>query len=105
MTASNVVCPECQEVQSSDNLRCARCGISLETKEQRKVRLAALEQERRQAERSDVSIQRLPGFGVNGSAPAFGTRKYLDNMSNQRRRRIVFALLVGAVVFVVLVNA
>lgn len=88
-----ITCPNCGELQSSDNLRCARCGIALETKEQRKVRLTALEESRREAERRDVSIQRLPGFGTNGTnASKFGTREYFGQMSNQMRRRYIIAL-------------
>jgi DNA-directed RNA polymerase subunit RPC12/RpoP len=96
MAETQVTCPHCGEVQSSDNYLCSRCGNSTETKEQRKVRLDALEQSRRAAERSDVSIQRLPGFGTNGVR-----RTSLAQMSNQRRRRfiVVIAVLAIAIAF------
>jgi hypothetical protein len=72
----------------------------LETTEQRKERLAGIEQSRRDAEHDSVSIQRLPGFGVNGSrGESFGTRQYFASMSNQRRRRFVIVLVVFAIGF------
>jgi hypothetical protein len=97
-------CAKCAEVQSSDNFLCARCGASLETTEQRKTRLAALEQSRREAERSDVSIQRFPGFGTNGNPRAvFGSKTFFSEMSHQLRRRYIVAIVVVAAAFVVLI--
>jgi hypothetical protein len=97
-----VTCAQCGEVQPKDFIVCARCGASLETKEQRKVRLATLERSRRETERNDVSIQRLPGFGTNGTPrAAFGTRAFFSEMSNQLRRRyiLVVVIIVAAAVF------
>lgn len=94
MADSDFTCPKCGEEQGADNLRCARCGNSLETKEQRKGRLAVIEQSRREAERDSVAILRLPGFGTNGiTGESFGTRQYFASMSNQRRRRFVIVLV------------
>jgi len=102
MTAprNEVTCAKCGEVQSSDYVLCARCGASLETKEQRKERLAVIEQSRREAERVSVAIQRLPGFGTNGTkGESFGTRQYFASMSNQRRRRFMIVLVVFVIGF------
>lgn len=100
MADSDIVCAKCGEDQSALNLRCARCGGSLETTERRQERLAAVEQTRREAERDSVSIQRLPGFGVNGTrGESFGTRQYFASMSNQRRRRFAIVLVVFAIGF------
>jgi hypothetical protein len=100
LTDTTVTCQKCGEVQSSDNYRCARCGSSLETSEQRKARLAALEQSRREAERDSVSIKRLPGFGTNGpTGESVGARQYFATMSNQRRRRFVIVLVIFALGF------
>ena len=100
MSDSDIACPKCGEEQGADNLRCARCGNSMETTERRKERLAAIEQSRREAERDSVSIQRLPGFGTNGTKGAsFGTRQYFASMSNQRRRRFVIVLVVFVIGF------
>ncbi len=102
MAGSNIVCAQCEEEQDSKNIRCARCGASLETNEQRQRRLAVLEQSRREAERRDVSIQRLPGFGVNGTPRAmFGTKEFFSEMSNQLRRRyyVAFAVVLIPVVY------
>jgi hypothetical protein len=72
----------------------------METEEQRRQRLADLEQSRRAAERSSVAIQRLPGFGVNGEQRAnFGTRQFFAEMSNQRRRRFIIVVVVFAIGF------
>jgi hypothetical protein len=99
VSSRSVTCPKCGEEQLADNVRCARCGSSLETTDQRKERLAALEQSRREAERDSVSIQRLPGFGINGPREeSFGTRQYFATTSNQRRRRlaiVVVAFVIG----------
>src|ERR1035438_427116 len=98
MSSSQAACPKCGEEQVADDLRCARCGSSLETTEQRKERLAAIEQSRRDAERDSVSIQRLPGFGTNGPrGESFGPRQYFATMSNQRRRHLVIVLVVFAI--------
>ena len=101
MGGGMITCAQCQEPQSSDNLRCARCGDSLETKEQRQSRLARLEQSRRVAERNDVSIQRIAGFGTKGTkGPKFGTKEFFDEMSNQRRRSFIITLGVIVVCFI-----
>jgi hypothetical protein len=102
MSAEMIICARCDELQSKDHLRCARCGDSLETKEQRRVRLARLERSRRAAEREDVSIHRIPGFGINGtSGPRFGTKEFFQEMSNQRRRSfIVLGVIIVAFVAV-----
>lgn len=98
---SDVTCPHCGEVQANHDYLCARCGASLETKEQRKVRLVALEQSRREAERNDVTIQRLAGFGTNGTPNAkWGSRAFFNEMSNQMRRRYVAVVVFLAVCFV-----
>jgi PHP family Zn ribbon phosphoesterase len=102
-----IACAQCGEDQDAKNIRCARCGASLETTEQRQRRLADLEQSRRDAERSDVSIQRLPGFGLNGTPRAmFGTKEFFSEMSNQMRRRYyaVVAVVVIVVVFLLRVK-
>jgi len=100
---TQVTCPSCGEVQSSPNVRCARCGTSLETKQQRTLRLAELERSRREAERNDVSIQRFPGFGTNGTPIAkWGTREFFAQMSNQLRRRYFFVLMIIVIGFVFL---
>jgi DNA-directed RNA polymerase subunit RPC12/RpoP len=95
MSESEIACPNCGEKQSAENLRCARCGASTESTEERKKRLATVEQSRRETERDSVSIQRLPGFGTNGTrGDSFGTRQYFSSMSNQRRRRLAIVLVV-----------
>ena len=102
-----IVCAQCGEDQDAKNIRCARCGASLETTEQRQRRLADLELSRREAERRDVSIQRLPGFGVNGTPRAmFGTKEFFSEMSNQMRRRyyVVVAVVVITIVFLLRVK-
>jgi len=107
MTApgNEVTCPTCGEVQFSGDFLCARCGASLETKEQRHERRANLEQSRREAERNDVSIQRFPGFGTNGTSSAkWGTRQYCNQMSNQLRRRYVVVVVFIAICFVFLLT-
>jgi predicted amidophosphoribosyltransferase len=102
---NEVTCPKCGEVQSSDHLLCARCGASLETKEQRRHRLADVEQSRREAERNDVSIQRFPGFGTNGTPIAkWGTREFFAQMSNQMRRRYFVVVVFLALCFVFLLS-
>jgi hypothetical protein len=76
----------------------------LETAEERKQRLAALELSRREAEHDDVSIQRLPGFGANGTPRAvFGTREFFSEMSNQMRRRWIITIVVVAGASILLV--
>jgi uncharacterized membrane protein YvbJ len=96
-----ITCPKCGEVQSNEDYLCARCGTSLETEEQRKQRLHELEMSRREAERNDVSIQRISG-GVNGIPRAsFFSQQYFSEMSNQMRRR--FAYVFGGVIVIVLV--
>jgi chromosome segregation and condensation protein ScpB len=89
------------EVRSKQEFRCARCGESSETKEQRTQRLAVLERSRREAEHNDVSIQRFPGFATIGTAVAkWGTREFFAQMSNQLRRRSIFVLMIIAIGFV-----
>ncbi len=96
-----ITCPKCGEVQSNKDVLCARCGTSLETPEQRKERLHALELSRREAERNDVSIQRITG-SVNGVARAsFFSPQFFAEMSNQMRRR--YAYVLGGVIALVLV--
>jgi DNA-directed RNA polymerase subunit RPC12/RpoP len=96
-----ITCPKCGEVQSNKDYLCARCGASLETPEQRKERLHELEMSRREAERNDVSIQRITG-GVNGTPRAyFFSQQFLTQMSNQMRRR--YAYVFGGVIAVLLV--
>jgi hypothetical protein len=105
VAGSDIECPQCGEDQDAKNLRCARCGASLETTEQRQRRTANLEQSRRDAERSDVFIQRLPGFGVNGTPRAmFGTKEFFSEMSNQLRRRYYVVIAVIVVIAVVLMS-
>ena len=93
MAETFVTCGHCGEVQSIGSDRCAMCGDSLETSEQRRVLLAGQEQSRREAERNDVSIHRFPGFGTNGTPRAFG------EMSNQLRRRYVAAAVIAGLAF------
>jgi len=69
----------------------------METVEQRTVRLAGLEQSRRESERNDVSIHRLPGFGTNGAPRAF------SEMSNQLRRRYIAAAMLAGLAFVLII--
>lgn len=103
MSGNDVTCPLCAEVQDDRSIRCARCGHSLETDGQRRSRLAAIEQARREAEREDVSIERLPGFGFNGTPRArFGTIGFFEGMSNQLRRRYVFMLAIVVVLVIVI---
>ena len=96
-----ITCPKCGEVQSNKDFLCARCGASLETTEQRKQRLHELEMARREAERNDVSIQRITG-SINGVARAsFFSRQFFSEMSNQMRRRYLYTL--AGVIAVVIV--
>jgi hypothetical protein len=105
MTDTQITCARCGEVQSSDVILCARCGASLETTEQKKARLKVLEQSRRAAEHDDVSIQRLPGFGTNGTPrAAFGSRSFFSEMSNQLRRRYIVATVIVAAAAVFLIT-
>jgi hypothetical protein len=97
---TEITCPHRGEIQSKDDFRSARCGESLETKEQHKRRRADLEQSRRETERDSVSIQRFPGFGTNGTrGESFGTRQYFASMSNQRRGPFAIVLVVFAIAF------
>ena len=98
MAETYVTCAKCNEVQSSNELQCARCGATMETGERRVSRLVALEQSRREAEHNDVSIHRLPGFGTNGTSRPF------SEMSHQLRRRYVVAAVLAGLAFVVLVT-
>ena len=101
MTETMITCPNCGEVQSNKDFLCARCGTSLETAEQRKERLHELEMSRREAERNDVSIQRITG-GVNGVPRAsFFSQQFFSEMSNQMRRR--YAYVFGGVIVVLVV--
>jgi uncharacterized membrane protein YvbJ len=101
MTETMITCPKCGEVQSNQDYLCARCGTSLESTEQRKQRLHEIEMSRREAERNDVSIQRITG-GVNGVPRAsFFSQQFFSEMSNQMRRR--YAYVFGGVIAVVLV--
>jgi uncharacterized membrane protein YvbJ len=96
-----VTCPNCGEVQSDEDYRCARCGTSLENEEQRKRRLHDLEMKRREAERNDVSIMRITG-GVNGNQRApFFSQEFFSEMSNQMRRR--FAFVFGGIIVCVII--
>jgi uncharacterized membrane protein YvbJ len=96
-----ITCPTCGEVQSDKDYRCARCGTSLETEQQRKQRLHELEMTRREAERNDVSIMRITG-GVNGNQRAsFFSQEFFSEMSNQMRRR--FAFVFGGVIVLVII--
>lgn len=94
MAETFVTCTQCGEVQSSSDLLCSRCGAAMESGDHLTVRLAELEQSRREAERNDVSIHRLPGFGTNGSPRAF------SEMSHQLRRRYIIASVVAGLAFV-----
>jgi uncharacterized membrane protein YvbJ len=99
--SAEITCAQCGEVQSSDQIRCARCGTSLETNDQRRLRLSLLEQSRREAERNDVAIERLPGFGINGTPRArFGSVEFFAGMSNQLRRRYVITAAILAIFLV-----
>jgi uncharacterized membrane protein YvbJ len=99
-----ITCPNCGEVQSNGDFLCARCGASLETTEQRKQRLRELEMSRREAERDDVSIQRITG-GVNGIPRAsFFSQQFFSEMSNQMRRRYVI-VVVAVVAFGIAMTA
>jgi hypothetical protein len=56
---------------------------------------------RREAERNDVSIQRITG-GVNGNPRAsFFSQQFFSEMSNQMRRR--YAFVFGGVIVIALV--
>jgi len=93
MTDATVTCPKCGEAQSTKNYQCARCGASLETPEQRKKRLRDLEMSRREAEKNDVSIQRITG-SVNGNPRAsFFSPEFFSEMSNQMRRRYLYVVI------------
>jgi len=64
-----------------------------------------LEQSRREAEHNDVSIQRFPGFGTNGTPFAkWGTRQFFNQMSNQLRRRYLIVIVVLAIGIVFLLS-
>ena len=65
----------------------------METTEQRTQRLRELEMSRREAERDDVSIQRITG-GVNGIPRAsFFSQQFFSEMLNQMRRRYVIVVV------------
>jgi DNA-directed RNA polymerase subunit RPC12/RpoP len=101
-----ITCPNCGELQTDANYLCARCGASLETNEERRQRLRTLEQSRRSAERSDVSIQRITG-GVNGVPRAsFFSEQFFSEMSNQMRRRYAYAVagVLAAVIVMIIVS-
>jgi DNA-directed RNA polymerase subunit RPC12/RpoP len=101
MAETMIKCPKCGEVQSTTDYLCSRCGTSLETAAQHKERLHELEMSRREAERNDVSIQRITG-SVNGVPRAsFFSQQFFSEMSNQMRRR--YALLFGGVMAVIVV--
>jgi uncharacterized membrane protein YvbJ len=96
-----ITCPNCGEVQSNTDFQCARCGASVEAGEQRKERLRDLEMSRREAERNDVSIQRITG-SVNGTQRAsFFSQQFFTEMSNQMRRR--YAYVLGGIIVLVIV--
>jgi hypothetical protein len=76
-------------------IRCARCGRSLETDEQRTNRLATIEQGRRDAERENANYPRLRRTG------SFNLGRNVDTMSNQRFRRILF--VVASIIAVTLI--
>jgi hypothetical protein len=101
MSEVMIACPNCREVQSNKDFLCARCGASLETGAQRKERLHDREMSRREAERNDVSIQRITG-GVNGNQRAsFFSQQFFAEMSNQMRRR--YAYVLGGVIVLVII--
>ena len=100
----SVTCAQCSEVQPSENALCARCGAPLGTEEDRKAHRRALELHRREVERNDVSIQRFPGFGTNGTPRAkFGSPEFFSQMSNQMRRRYIVGLgvIVAYLIFLI----
>ena len=98
MADDDITCPHCGEVQSEDHIRCSRCGESLETTEQRKVRLALVERSRREAEREAVLIPRLPGTGANGDLNVSASlEQFFSEMSNHRRRRLLIVIGVLAI--------
>jgi len=101
-----ITCPKCDEVQSDTNIRCARCGTSLETAAQRTTRLHELEMSRREAERNDVSIQGITGR-VNGNRRAsFFSQQFFSEMSNQMRRRYMYTVAcVMAILAVYIITA
>ncbi len=101
-----ITCPKCGEVQSNKDFLCARCGTSLESAQQRKQRLHDLEMTRREAERNDVSIQRITG-SVNGNPRAsFFSKEFFSEMSNQMRRRYLYTFAgVIAIIIVMIVTS
>jgi hypothetical protein len=100
-----ITCPKCDEVQTNKNYLCARCGSSLESADQRRERLHELEMSRREAERNDVSIQRITG-GVNGNQRAsFFSQQFFSEMSHQMRRRYLFTFVgLAAIVAVMIIT-
>lgn len=95
MPDKTIECPDCHEVNMPGTFRCARCGASLESDEQRSIRLAKSEQGRREAERD---ITDYPRLRLTGS---FNPRRSVDTMSNYRFHRIILA--VGAIAVALLV--
>ncbi|MEO9180257.1 MAG: hypothetical protein ABI298_01250 [Acidimicrobiales bacterium] len=96
MPDKTIECPDCHEVNMPGTYRCARCGASQESDEQRAMRLAQIEQGRREAERDNVNYPRLRPTG------SFNFRRNVDTMSNQRLRRIILTLGAMAVLLLVL---
>jgi len=103
VTEVMITCPACGEVQSNADFLCARCGASLETKDQRRQRLRDIEMSRREAERNDVSIQRITG-SVNGIPRAsFFSQQFFSEMSNQMRRRYLIVIVAVVAVGIALI--
>ncbi|HEY5438722.1 MAG TPA: hypothetical protein VIJ99_07465 [Acidimicrobiales bacterium] len=98
MSNETIECPDCHEVNTPATIRCARCGRSLETDDQRRIRLAKIERGRRDAERDSANFPRLSRTGP------FNLARSVDAMSSQRLRRILLviaAIGVGLVVRII----
>jgi hypothetical protein len=77
----------------------------LESNDERQQRLDALELSRRAAEHNDVSIQRLPGFGTNGTSIArWGTPAFFGQMSHRLRRRYIITVVIIVLCFIYLLS-
>ncbi|MGD0691452.1 MAG: hypothetical protein ABSA22_03845 [Acidimicrobiales bacterium] len=75
----------------------------METKDQRRQRLRDIEMSRREAERNDVSIQRITG-SVNGIPRAsFFSQQFFSEMSNQMRRRYLIVIVAVVAVGIALI--
>ena len=95
MSNETIECPDCHEVNAPSTIRCARCGRSLETDEQRRIRLAKIEQGRRDAEQENTNYPRLSRTG------SFNLTRSVEGMSNQRLRRILLVIAAIGVALVV----